>query len=81
MLENWCWEKESLKKISCHYKSNEPLPDDLIETICKSRKANIALFYARQITFAMFDHIIHSSSKVNLVFNRQIPTKFTKNAS
>ena len=29
MLENWCWEKETLKRFSKHYKTGENLPEDL----------------------------------------------------
>ena len=35
MLENWGWEPKVLKKISSHYESQEPLPDDLIVKLIK----------------------------------------------
>ena len=35
MLENWGWEPKVLKKISSHYKSQYPLPDDLIQKLIK----------------------------------------------
>ena len=35
MLENWGWEPKVLKKISSHFKTQEPLPDDLIEKLIK----------------------------------------------
>lgn len=35
MLENWGWEPKVLKKISSHYKTQEPLPDDLIQRLIK----------------------------------------------
>jgi len=31
MLENWGWEPKVLKKISSHYGTQEPLPDDLTQ--------------------------------------------------
>ena len=35
MLENWGWEPKVLKKISSHYETQQPLPDDLIEKLIK----------------------------------------------
>ncbi|KAF7291588.1 Metallopeptidase MepB [Mycena chlorophos] len=59
MLENWCWEPEVLKQMSRHYKTNEPLSDDLIQKIIKSRYVNVGLFYLRQVFFAKFDIKVH----------------------
>lgn len=33
MLENWVWEPKVLKKISSHYQTEEPLPDELIDKL------------------------------------------------
>jgi len=33
MLENWGWEPKVLKNILSHYKTQEPLPDDLIQKL------------------------------------------------
>lgn len=35
MLENWCWVPAVLKKMSSHYKTKEPLSDELIDKIVK----------------------------------------------
>lgn len=40
MLENWCYEKEVLKRMSSHYKTKEPLPDNLLEKLIKAKHAN-----------------------------------------
>ncbi|KAF8439338.1 hypothetical protein L210DRAFT_3504470 [Boletus edulis BED1] len=71
MLENWCWEPEVLKKMSSHYKTQEPLSDDLIAKIIKRlvgisllrvRYVNVGLFYLRQLFFANFDLAVHNNS-------------------
>ncbi|TDL22266.1 Metalloprotease [Rickenella mellea] len=60
MLENWCWEPRVLQVMSNHYKTQQPLPADLITKIIKSRYVNIGLFYLRQLFFAKFDIKVHT---------------------
>ena len=40
VMENWATEPEVLKLYARHYKTDEPIPDDLIEKIQKSSKFN-----------------------------------------
>ncbi|EDV27240.1 uncharacterized protein TRIADDRAFT_22587 [Trichoplax adhaerens] len=65
MLENWCWEKESLCKMSAHYKDSSPIPDDLLEKLIKSQRANAGVFNLRQIMLGTFDQTIHTSRKAD----------------
>ncbi|KAF9505096.1 hypothetical protein BS47DRAFT_1374338 [Hydnum rufescens UP504] len=60
MLENWCWEPQVLKRISSHYKTGEPLSNQLIEKLIKSRYVNIGLFSLRQLFFGLFDLKVHT---------------------
>ncbi|KAF8131377.1 hypothetical protein EV363DRAFT_1296236 [Boletus edulis] len=52
---------EVLKKMSSHYKTQEPLSDDLIAKIIKSRYVNVGLFYLRQLFFANLDLAVHNN--------------------
>ena len=63
MLENWCWEKPVLKRLSKHVSSGEPLSDDLIDSLAKSRNANEGIAAQRQLAFAIFDQQLHSGEK------------------
>jgi len=63
MLENWGWKPKVLKKISSHYETQEPLPDDLIEKLIKSRYVNAGLYYLRQLFFATFDIKVHTDQE------------------
>jgi len=62
MLENWVFEKEALLRLSKHYKTGEPLPNELIEAIIKAKNANIAMFLRRQLFFGIFDMRLHTQS-------------------
>jgi thimet oligopeptidase len=66
MLENWCWEKVVLKRLSKHVSSGEPLPDDLIDSLAKSRNANEGIATQRQIAFALFDQRLHSGNRQDI---------------
>lgn len=59
MLENWCWDLESLSRMSKHHASGEPLPKDLADPLIASRLANVGQFNLRQITLSMFDLELH----------------------
>ena len=64
MLENWCWEKEPLRKMSCHYKDKSEIPEDVLNALVKSRTAYVGNFNLRQIVLASYDQRIHSSPEV-----------------
>ncbi|CAH1776053.1 unnamed protein product [Owenia fusiformis] len=72
MLENWCWEKEPLSRMSGHYKDGSAIPDDLLQALINSRKANAGVFNLRQILLGTFDQFIHTQPKADTAkeFNR-----------
>ena len=72
MLENWVWERDPLSRMSGHYKTGEPIPDDLIESLISSRVANAGVFNLRQITLATFDQKIHTSEQVCYIVYDQV---------
>lgn len=63
MLENWCWKKEILVKISKHYIKGTPLPDELLSKMIAAKNANSGLLNLRQVFFGVFDQTIHSTEK------------------
>ncbi|MFT5895010.1 MAG: oligopeptidase A [bacterium] len=58
-LENWCWERESIDLISGHYKTGEPLPDDLLQKMRNARNFQSAMQLVRQLEFSLFDMQLH----------------------
>nr|XP_045605809.1 thimet oligopeptidase-like [Procambarus clarkii] len=65
MLENWVWEKEPLSLMSEHYQTGSPLPDEIVEKLAKSRKANAGGFNLRQIILGTFDQTIHTRGQAD----------------
>ena len=54
-MENFAIEKEFLRTFAFHYQTGEPLPDELIDRIVKSRNFNVAYACLRQVSFGLLD--------------------------
>lgn len=67
MLENWIWNKDILKKVSKHYKTGEPLPDDLIEQKVKTKNEYVATETLSQIFLGTVDFLLYSASDQKLL--------------
>ena len=61
MLERWAWDPQVLKKISKHYKTGEPLPDDLIKRMIAAKNFGAGGMYLRQNFFAQYDMTLHTA--------------------
>ena len=68
MLENWCWEREPLNRMSGHYKDKSPIPEELLDKLLLSRKANAGVFNLRQILLGTFDQTIHTMPQVSVQY-------------
>jgi Zn-dependent oligopeptidase len=53
MLENWMEEAAILKMVSSHYKTGQPLPDDLIEKRLTLLRSETGMFVSRQLSLGM----------------------------
>lgn len=54
-MENFAIEKDFLRTFAFHYQTGEPLPDELIDRIVKSRNFNVAYACLRQVSFGLLD--------------------------
>ena len=59
-LENWCWEREALDLIAAHYKTNEPMPDELFKRMHSAKNFQSSMIMVRQLEFSLFDFKIHA---------------------
>ncbi|CAO3679345.1 unnamed protein product [Rhizopus stolonifer] len=66
MLENWCYDPKSLKQISAHFQTGEPISDEIIDCIVKAKNVNAAILNLRQLFFGIYDMTLHTSEDENL---------------
>ena len=67
MLENWIWNKDILKKVSKHYKTGEPLPQELIEKKIQTKNEYVATETLSQIFLGTLDFLLYSASDDKLL--------------
>lgn len=65
IMENWCWERKTLDLIACHYKSGEPLPQELFDKLSGAKNFQSAMQMVRQLEFGLFDMRLHSDYDPN----------------
>ena len=60
IMENWAFEREWLRTFAKHYRTGEPIPDDLLERIARSRNFQAAYAQVRQLQFGVLDMAWHT---------------------
>ena len=59
LMENWCWEPQTVKLVTRHYETGESLPDSLFERLLAARNFQAGMKMIRQLEFALFDFRVH----------------------
>jgi oligopeptidase A len=59
IMENWCWERESLDMFARHHETGDPIPEDLFRKLSNTRTFGAARFQMRQLFFGRMDLALH----------------------
>jgi oligopeptidase A len=59
MMENWCWERESLDLFARHFETDETIPESLLKQMRAARKHLAASATMRQLSFGRMDFGLH----------------------
>ncbi|TQV72284.1 M3 family metallopeptidase [Aliikangiella marina] len=71
-MENFCYEPEVISKLSEHYQTGDPLPQDKLDKLIAAKNFQSALMMVRQLEFALFDMKIHLNEPLSAAGIQQI---------
>jgi len=59
IMENWCWERESLDLFARHHETGAAIPDDLFAKLTAAKNFRSATAMQRQVAQAKMDLLLH----------------------
>ena len=81
IMENWCWERESLDLLARHWETGAAIPEDLFAKMKRAKTFRAANAQMRQLGFGFVDLALHrdwdaSGPEDALAYSRRILEKF-----
>ncbi len=59
-MENWCYDRDTLRTMSAHVETGEPLPEELFQKLLGARSYRSGSDMLRQLYFALTDLALHA---------------------
>jgi oligopeptidase A len=59
IMENWCWERESLDLFARHHETGAPIPEAIFQKMTAAKNFRSACATIRQVQFAKMDLLLH----------------------
>ena len=80
IMENWCWERESLDQLARHFETGATIPEDLYQKMKRAKTFRAANAQMRQLGFATMDLALHREWEGNgdvIAYSRAIIQRFS----
>ena len=62
-MENWCWQSDSLRRITRHFETGDTLPAELLNRLIEAKNFNSGMAMVRQLEFGLLDLALHMQTE------------------